>query len=119
MRTLIKTWVNIKDREEESTNAPSEVILDFLHGWLKVKTGRALTRNEKSFSDQQHYEQRHLGEEYMACTEMSVFVWLQLKEQMVGNDTENIGRGMLGSLISIGNGALMEYFKLGVTGSNL
>lgn len=95
------------------------MILDFLHGWLKVKTGRALTRNEKCFSDQQHYEQRHSGEEYMACTEMSVFVWLQLKGQIVGNDTENTGRGTLGSLISIGNGALMEYFKLGVTGSNL
>lgn len=38
---------------------------------------------------------------------------------MVGNDIENTGRGMLGSLISIGNGALIEYFKLRVTGSNL
>lgn len=112
MGTLIKTRVR-----EEPINFPSEAILDFLHGWLK--TGGVLTRNEKCFSHQQHYEQRHSGEEYMACTEMSVFVWLSLKGRMVGNDIENTGRGMLGSLISIGNGALIEYFKLRVTGSNL
>lgn len=66
MGTLIKTRV----REEEPINFPSEATLDFLHGWLK--TGGVLTRNEKCFSHQQHYEQRHSGEEYMACTEMSV-----------------------------------------------
>ena len=38
---------------------------------------------------------------------------------MVGNDAENIGRGRAKELISKGNGDAMEYFKLGVTGSNL
>lgn len=37
---------------------------------------------------------------------------------MAGSEVENIGGGMIGSLMSIGNGALIEYFKLGVTGSN-